>query len=585
VSQTYRPQFTTTKTPGRCGDPHFAGVSADGADVFFQSEAALTPEAEETETPSLHATHSFIGEENGSPCQFSCNLYVAADSKLREVNLLPTGQPVPNATFGGASESPPDFSDAVSADGSTAFWTDTQPGPNMEHVYVRLHATQPPSSTGVGGECLVAADACTVPVTGGAGKYWTATPDGRFAFYTEEERLWRFDTRDLTRVPLASEGINTGEDAGVQGVIGTNQTGEDGAYVYLVATGVLASNESPNGEQAETGADNLYLIHGAATSFIAKLAPADNEVTASGQDDGVHYGAWHPNLGSRTAEVTPDGRHLVFESTRAITGYNNDPGSPGNPVLEAFVYSAGTGEIACASCLPSGAAPKREGTVAASTLLPVSFSDTRMHRWITDDGNRVFFNSLQSLSPLDTNGAKDVYEWEREDKTSCPTTTPARRDRGCDYVLSGGTSTDYSYLIETDPLGENVFFATRAQLTPQDRDEKMDLYDARVRGGFAEASLACTGTGCQGVPPAPPSFSTPASTTFTGAGNFSPQRLTKGKSAAQGRAERLAKALKSCRAQRQHKKRAACEAQARRRYGPPYKARRSAQHSRQGRRS
>jgi hypothetical protein len=48
----------------------------------------------------------------------------------------------------------------------------------------------------------------------------------------------------------------------------------------------------------------------------------------------------------------------------------------------------------------------------------------------------------------------------------------------------------------------------------------MALYDARVGGGFPETTTACTGTGCQGVPPGSPVFATPSSVTFNGAGNF-----------------------------------------------------------------
>jgi hypothetical protein len=48
------------------------------------------------------------------------------------------------------------------------------------------------------------------------------------------------------------------------------------------------------------------------------------------------------------------------------------------------------------------------------------------------------------------------------------------------------------------------------------------VYDVRVRGGVVHESSACTGTGCQAVPGAPPPFRTPASATFSGLGNFPP---------------------------------------------------------------
>jgi hypothetical protein len=44
----------------------------------------------------------------------------------------------------------------------------------------------------------------------------------------------------------------------------------------------------------------------------------------------------------------------------------------------------------------------------------------------------------------------------------------------------------------------------------------------RVGGGFPEELLACTGTGCQGVPPAPPIFAAPSSSTISGVDDVEP---------------------------------------------------------------
>ena len=147
-----------------------------------------------------------------------------------------------------------------------------------------------------------------------------------------------------------------------------------------------------------------------------------------------------------------------------------------------------------------------------------------MPHWISADGSRVFFDTSQPLVSQDTNGLQDVYEWEREGAASCPTRAPARLDGGCIFLLSGGESADFSYLIDASVSGNDVFFSTRAQLVPRDANTKVDVYDARVNGGFPEFSLACTGSGCQGVPPAPPIFATPSSVTFGGVGNFEAPR-------------------------------------------------------------
>jgi hypothetical protein len=199
-----------------------------------------------------------------------------------------------------------------------------------------------------------------------------------------------------------------------------------------------------------------------------------------------------------------------------------------------------------------------------------------MRRWITDDGARVFFTTKQPLASQDGNGQVDVYEWVQEGTPSCPEASPARRDGGCIFLLSGGTSPAPSVFAEATASGSDVFFATRAQLVKQDRDEKNDLYDARVDGGFPETSLACTGTGCQGVPPASPAFATPASATFNGVGNFLPPTPGKLRTPEKplSKAQKLAKALKVCKTHKANKKRRTCEKRARKRYGPT-KAKRS----------
>jgi hypothetical protein len=126
----------------------------------------------------------------------------------------------------------------------------------------------------------------------------------------------------------------------------------------------------------------------------------------------------------------------------------------------------------------------------------------------------VFFDTSQPLVPQDTNSRQDVYEWESNGAGSC------RTSAGCIYLLSTGTSPSNAGFVGAGASGKDVLFIARAELVPQARDEVAKLYDARVDGGFPETSLTCSGTGCQGVPPAPPIFATPSSVTFNGIGNF-----------------------------------------------------------------
>jgi hypothetical protein len=574
---TYKPLFTAANVTENCGGPLFAGASEGDSHVIFQSTAPLTPAAvAATEVPKGHNGDHEGSESKGGICDYGCNLYESSgEGGLTLVNVLPgpEHETVPNATFGGyAGEHgfEASFSNAISNSGARIFWTDTQevkngePNPDFGHVYVLEDGREEVQVSGAG-----------------EAEYWTATPDGRFAYYTEGGELWRFDSSpgagSEPREALASTGVH-GESAGVRGVVGVGvakSAEEDAAsaYVYFVADGVLARNANANKETAEQGRveenPNLYVQHEGVTTFIATLSSKDDNVQAipSGPET---YGDWVAALGDRTAETTPEGNHLVFESIRSLTGYDNREGQ-GDSSAEVFVYDAATNTLACASCNPSGARPTFPvDSEQAETKLPISHeSNTQMRRWLSADGNRVFFESHEALSPQDSNGGRlDVYEWESEGEGSCTAQTPARPNRGCVFLLSGGDSEDNSYFIDADEQGNNVFFTHRGPLgedgTPSDQ---VELYDARVNGGFPSTSLACTGTGCQGVPPAPPQFATPSSATFSGIGNL-PPAVVRAKPAAKPptRAQKLTRALKACRKDRAKTKRVKCEKSARSKY-------------------
>lgn len=559
------PLFERGQSPENCGHPLFAGASAGEDQIIFQSEAGLTAGSEEATEVDLPPGRSEHSEAKGSGCVFGCNLYEVSGGKLQMINEI-EGKQVPSATFGGypqVSKELTDFSNTISADGSKIFWTDTETGPDMEHVYVHEDGTN-------------------VAVSVGAAEYWTATPDGRYAYYTEGGQLWRFDTETRERLPL------TGSGAEVQGVVGTNQTGEDGAYVYFVANGVLTDSANSHGDRAtqgecpapesESSGCNLYLLHDGTVAFIAGLAGVDDSTIATSQH--APGGAWRSNLGERTSEVTPDGGHLVFESVRELTGYEANPELR---EMQVFVYDAEEAKLKCASCSPTGSASVPIGGEPHQTKLLVGDSEDRtyMHRWISADGARVFFNSRQPLVSQDTNGLPDVYEWERpagpgEPDNTCTAAQASPTTGGCTFLLSGGIDKFPSLLVDADENGQNVFFEHIGPIgqaqAPIDDNE---LYDARVNGGFPQMSLACTGTGCQGVPPAPPIFATPSSVTFAGVGNFplpSPSKVSK---RTLTRTQRLAKALKACRRDRSRKVRGSCEKSARKRYAPGRKVKTS----------
>jgi hypothetical protein len=516
--------------------PVFAGAaSSAAAGVLFEANDALLKGDGniEKELEESLASESSNGEDGNY-------LYDSINSHLTLVDVLPEGKVAGDATFGASPfaddrSDPPDFSNVISTDGNLVYWTDLRTGV----VYVRVGGSN------------------TVQVSEGTNvaRYWTSAADGRYAFYTESrgenegEGLYRFDAASDIREQLAAS------SASILGVVGTSENGED---VYFVAEGVLSGPSSGNA-LPEAGQPNLYLKRGNGTPvFIATLSPQDrsevepfhasiNQVTGG-------YGDWQPALSNRTAEVPASGVGVVFMSSMSLPVAGFPGGYPTGGAEEVYVFDASANQLFCVSCSSSGTPGD------ASGFLPISWTGTYIPQWISADGSRVFFASGSSLVAQDTNGRQDVYEWEREGTGSCPVHRGV--NGGCISLLSGGTSDTSSWFVGASASGDDVFIVTRAQLVPEDQNGADDLYDARVGGVRPVSPPACTGSGCQGIPAPPPTFATPPSVTFSGAGNLSPAVLKP-----LARAQKLEQALKACRkvAKRRH---GSCEASARKRYGP-----------------
>ena len=537
------------------------------------------------------------------------NLYDSFAGQLYSVNVLPDGQPDPNATFGSPwrfqhGEEYLGLTDAISADGSRIFWTaqedveeevqgtrKNQLVYKPKALYVREDDTSPGAAT-------VQVDASTLPGTaqekaakGGGGQFWMASSDGSRVFFLDEKRLTSDSTAEtgepdlyeyevnsevgkpgaLTDLTVETAGVeaNAGEHADVQGVLGTGE-GEDGSYVYFAADGVLATNKVNNGggeEAAQPGRPNIYVSHEGDTTFVASGAGGESVIPGPGAGS---VGDWQLAAGLRTAQVTPTGQGLLFMSSAPLTGYRNV--LEGHELDEVYLYEAGSRALRCVSCNPTGAAPvptemsKRYPKTFAGGFFPYTRLLAYQTPSISEDGSRIFFDSAEPLVPQATSGYIGVYEWERDGTGTCA------QSQGCIYLLSSPTNLENSYLIGTDATGDNVFFISRADLVAGDYGGDDDVvYDARVDGYEPPAKEACNGTGCQGVPPAPPIFATPASVTFSGTGNFpgggASNHPAKVKTAAEVRAEQLAKALESCHKDKKKAKRQKCEKAAKKKYG------------------
>jgi hypothetical protein len=383
---------------------------------------------------------------------------------------------------------------------------------------------------------------------------------------------------DLT--PLAS-----GEPAQVAGeILGLS---EDGSWVYFVASGVLAPDAVPG--------PNLYVAHWNGTEWdtklIAQLSGGDNH-------------DWSEETFQQPARVSPNGLWLAFMSQRQITGYDNRDARSGEPDAEVYLYDAARGRLLCPSCDPTGARPlgvpyyelsSGEGGITGGNAAwePQELVAANVPGWqqtringdveryqsrYLSDGGRLFFNSDDALVPHDVNGTEDVYEYEPPGVT-CTTASAAYAEQaqGCVGLISSGTSSSESGFLDASESGEDVFFLTSERLLPQDFDTSLDIYDAHECSEASPclatptlAPPACTtGDQCKPAPsPQPTGFGPPSSQTFSGAGNLAAtKKAVAVKSKQLTRAQKLTLALKTCR-KKPKKRRARCEKNARKAYGP-----------------
>jgi DNA-binding beta-propeller fold protein YncE len=449
-------------------------------------------------------------------------------------------------------------------------------------------------------------------------RFQDASPDGRVIFFTDGERLTadatgdpNMGTADLYRceAPQVAGGLQckpknltvpvaAGEASDVLGnIVGADESGD---HVYFVANGRLTPDavhgDCPHNTQAGT-------MPAAATScnmYVYDAASGQTRLVAvlSGRDFPDWGSELVTNLQWLTARVSPNGRYLAFMSQRSLTGYDNRDARSGVPDEEVFEYDFEHSQLTCVSCNRTGARPSgvfdsgdfpgllvdrppiwRGQWVAAAVPGWTSVGNigppvraAYQSRYLANDG-RLFFNSSAGLVPHDVNGQFDVYEYEPSATGSCGP------EAACVALMSSGLDGGETTFLDASSEGDDVFFLTQAKLSPHDTDPANDVYDAHVCTAAPDCpALASsspppclTSDACRAAPsPQPDIFGAPSSSTFSGAGNLSPRPPAKPRVLT--RAQQLARALKACRTKHNKRQRAKCEAQARKRYGPPHKS-------------
>ena len=422
-----------------------------------------------------------------------------------------------------------DAYNAISTSGETIFFTAAScggAGPAVNEVYARidrkstLAISEPPLSV-PGRECTGTCALAESDLTDRkAGVFAGASLDGSKVFFTTAQPLVNSDTDNsvdlyeaeikegslsrLSQVSRGGEGDPTpGSGADVLGVA---RVSEDGSHVYFVAEGIL-TGANKEGESPLLHEPNLYVFSSECpegetscvdpaerTSFVATLSKND-ERDWSGAD-------------KRPVQATPNGRFCCFQSVADLT-----PDQEGTEAGQVFEYDAQTETLVRVSKGREGYDNNGNSSSYGATILTQDYdeideSNARfLHLAMTADGSRVFFASEDALTPQALSGVVNVYEYHDGQVGLI--------SDGHDIVSTLGQPA--VELIGTDESGLDVFFTTADRLVPQDTNDQVDIYDARMEGGFSpEGQAPCTGDSCQDASNSAPTLLEPVTSSIIG---------------------------------------------------------------------
>jgi hypothetical protein len=497
--------------------PEFADATPNLSQVLFESTKELTADAPAQSNPLC----LFAGVGCGT------RLYESDGAETRFLGLIPSAPDVqcgpaplgpchaaPNSIAGDGASIDRYTMNTISDDGSRVFFTVGEVGSAKGELYLRQdHTTTVWLNASERTDCADH-DPCSgipEPDPGGSqlAAYQLPSPDGAKVLFTSKEaltddanvdnslKLYRYDASLPADNP---HNLNLISPAATS-VIGASK---DDSYVYFFANSALLPGQ-PELSGARLG---VYLWHDGALTLLGRLS--EEQPDQLGPDL-----IWVLNL--HGARVSADGGTLLFtaRSGQGLIGYDQESACPTDEVCtELYLYRAAIHALSCVSCPLDGAAATAAARITETASgrlgqeqsgLGASTPATHINRAVSADGNHIFFESGQGLLPSDTNDASDVYEYDVPSATL--------------HLISSGTSPAGSHFLEISPDGANVFFTTGQRLSAWDSDGAVDLYDARVDGGFPEPApepAPCAGTEQCRSSSSPPPASAAASATFTG---------------------------------------------------------------------
>jgi hypothetical protein len=416
-------------------------------------------------------------------------------SGVRLVGILPAsegGGPAPSSFAGQQSMTMGTYSNStISRDGRRIFFTVPEPeDSNAGALYMRED-----------GERTVRINSSekTNPDVPQPATFWAASADGSKVFFISDEELtnisgsglyvWDADAPAGARLALVSVDAEP-HDVATETASGVLGISKEGDYVYFVASNQLVAGAGPREQENSY----IYVWHAGTVKLVGTLVNGHDTIFAMPDN-------WA--LARKTSRVTSTGT-LVFlsQATRGLLDYDNGSCDVGG-CIDVYAYqptaNQGQGRLVCASCRPDGDTPEADAEVAFRIATGGAGTSGHLHRIVSDDGARISFATKEPLLREDRNGRHDVYMYDALN--------------GQLALISAGSG-GAAYPLEMSRDGSDVFFVTREQLVGWDSDDNVDLYDARVGGGFPEPREpfeGCIDDKCQGPLGVAPERRTPGS--------------------------------------------------------------------------
>lgn len=343
-----------------------------------------------------------------------------------------------------------------------------------------------------------------------------ATPDGSRVYFTANAGLTAESSSegtDLYEYNLETEAltdlsIEQGPGgAAVASVLGVSA---NGSHIYFAARAQLLPGQGNS--RAENLQDSTFSLYVNAEGTIGFVG------TITNQD--LRYNSLEAQE-SLTAQVSPNGNYLLFESSAEVTGYD----SSGTPEAYLFDSSSTSEAVICVSCRQDGLPPAGQGFGTRILTKPYDSNPrtpVNAPRSLVMRGGlpQVYFTSPDPLAPGAPAGTFSIFEWSHGQVFRVTTESPGQQSQIPEpKVKFLGASSD----------GSDLYFQTSSPLTWEDGDQRASVYDARVGGGFPApppSSQPCnpvTEGSCSGPGAQSPAIPGAASRSFTGPENKKPK--------------------------------------------------------------